>query len=140
MRDMGQPYTRSRFYHLYLNGQYWGLYQSEERPDADFGATYLGGDPDDFDVIRPETVLEIGATDGDLDAWRRLWEGATVPGGLASDAAYYRLQGKNPDGSDNPDYEVLLDVDNLIDYMSVILYTGNIDGPISRVGDGYQHQ
>ena len=23
-RDMGQPYTRSRHYHVYLNGQYWG--------------------------------------------------------------------------------------------------------------------
>ena len=138
MRDMGQPYTRSRFYHLYLNGQYWGLYQTEERPDADFGATYLGGDPDNFDVIRPETPFEIGATDGDLDAWRRLWQGATVPGGLASDAAYYRLQGKNPDGSDNPDYEVLLDVDNLIDYMSTIIYAGNIDGPIVLVPDGYR--
>src|SRR5690606_6056161 len=25
-RDMGQPYTRSRYYHLYLNGHYWGVY------------------------------------------------------------------------------------------------------------------
>ena len=23
-RDMGRPYTRSRYYHLYLNGLYWG--------------------------------------------------------------------------------------------------------------------
>ncbi|MCK4746745.1 MAG: CotH kinase family protein, partial [Bacteroidales bacterium] len=28
-RDMGQPYTRSRFYHLYLNGMYWGLFQTQ---------------------------------------------------------------------------------------------------------------
>ena len=25
-RDMGRPYTRSRYYHLYINGMYWGLY------------------------------------------------------------------------------------------------------------------
>ena len=74
------PTPGAGYYHLYLNGQYWGLYQTEERPEADFGATYLGGDPDDYDVIRPETALEIEATDGDLDAWRRLWQGATVPG------------------------------------------------------------
>jgi len=30
-RDMGQPYTRSRYYHMYINGQYWGLYESQER-------------------------------------------------------------------------------------------------------------
>ncbi len=29
-KDMGQPYTRSRYYHLYLNGMYWGLYQTQE--------------------------------------------------------------------------------------------------------------
>jgi hypothetical protein len=32
--DMGQPYRRSRYYHLYLNGQYWGLYETDERPSA----------------------------------------------------------------------------------------------------------
>ncbi|MEX0585430.1 MAG: chitobiase/beta-hexosaminidase C-terminal domain-containing protein, partial [Pirellulales bacterium] len=30
-RDMGQPYLRSRFHHVYLNGQYWGMYQLQER-------------------------------------------------------------------------------------------------------------
>ena len=33
---------------------------------------------------------------------------------------------------------MLLDVDNLIDYMIVILYAGNLDAPISRVGDEYR--
>ena len=30
-QDMGQPYTRSRYYHLYINGTYWGLYQTQEQ-------------------------------------------------------------------------------------------------------------
>src|SRR5207244_13534433 len=38
----------------------------------------------------------------------------------------------NPDGTRNPAYEVLLDVDNLIDYMLVIFYGGNLDAPISN--------
>jgi hypothetical protein len=29
-RDVGMPYTRSRYYHLYINGQYWGLYQTQD--------------------------------------------------------------------------------------------------------------
>jgi hypothetical protein len=136
MRALGQPYTRSRHYHLYLNGHYWGLYQTEERPDANFGASYFGGNPGDYDVIRPETGTEIGATDGDLEAWRRLWQGATVAGGLASDAAYYRLQGRDADGTRNPAHEVLLDVENLIDYMLAIFYIGSLDGPIDRAGGG----
>ena len=44
--DMGQPYGRTRYYHCYVNGQYWGLYMSQERPEASFGETYLGGDKD----------------------------------------------------------------------------------------------
>ncbi|NIN35705.1 MAG: hypothetical protein GTO60_11715, partial [Gammaproteobacteria bacterium] len=43
-RDMGQPYTRSRYYHLYINGHYWGIYQTQERADADFAESYLGAD------------------------------------------------------------------------------------------------
>ena len=42
---LGQPSTRSSWLHLYLNGQYWGLYQTQERVDNNFAADYLGGDP-----------------------------------------------------------------------------------------------
>jgi hypothetical protein len=130
-RDMGQPYTRSRWYHLYINGQYWGLYQSQERPEAEYAASYFGGSPDDYDVIKPEAgPYIITATDGNLDAYHRLWEAAVA--GFTDDAAYWRLQGKNPDGSENLSYEVLLDVDNLIVYMIDILYGGNLDAPISN--------
>jgi len=135
-RDMGHPYTRSRYYHLYLNGVYWGLFQTQERSEARYAETYLGGDKSDYDVVkvdsgpgRPYTVM---ATDGNLDAWHRLWDQANA--GFISDAAYYRVQGCNADGTPNPAYEVLLDVDNLIDYMLIIFHGGNLDSPITRFG------
>jgi hypothetical protein len=134
MRELGQPYTRSRFYHLYLNGQYWGLYQTEERPDADFAASYFGGKAGNYDVVKPENFA-IEATDGDLEAWRRLWQAAVAPGGFASNTAYYQVQGKRADGSDDPGADVLLEVDNLIDYMLAIMYAGNTDGPVVKSGD-----
>jgi hypothetical protein len=40
----------------------------------------------------------------------------------------------NPDGTRNPNYPNLLDMDNLIDYMMVILYGGNLDAPITNFG------
>ena len=43
-RDLGQPYTRSRYYNLFINGQYWGLYQTQERGDEHWGEAYLGGE------------------------------------------------------------------------------------------------
>ena len=127
---MGQPATRGNFYHLYINGQYWGLYDTEERPEAYFGETYLGGDEADYDVIKVETNgYTIYATDGNMDAWSDMWNQAKA--GLATDAAYQRIQGNNPDGKRNSAYPVLLDVDNLIDYMLVVLYSGNFDAPVS---------
>jgi len=129
---MGQAGTRGDFYHLYINGAYWGVYNTDERAEANFGAFYYGGDPADYDCIKvsPDDGYIIYATDGDMGAWTRLWMQAT--NGLASDAAYQKVQGNNPDGTPNLNYEVLLDVDNLIDYMLVIFYGGNLDAPISN--------
>ena len=81
-RDMGHPHTRSRYYHLYLNGQYWGLYQTQERSEASYAATYLGGRQEDYDVIKTtggNPGYTIEATDGSMDAWRRVWEMAPRP-------------------------------------------------------------
>ena len=131
---MGQPYTRSRYYHLYLNGQYWGLYQTQERSEARYAASYLGGDVEDYDVVKvdagPGRPYTMESTDGDLEAYHRLWQAARD--GFSTDAAYYRVQGLDVDGTPNPDYERLLDVDNVIDYMICTYYVGDIDAPISN--------
>ncbi|MBN2475332.1 MAG: lamin tail domain-containing protein [Pirellulales bacterium] len=127
---MGQPYTRSRYYHLYINGQYWGVFQTQERAEARYAASNMGGDPEDYDVLKPNDSMEMFATDGNMDAYTRLWQ-ETIDG-FANDVDYYRVQGLNPDGTPNPAYERLLDVDNLIDYMIITYYTGDRDGPGSR--------
>ncbi len=128
---MGQQGERGNYYHLYINGQYWGLYNTCERPEAAYSSTYYGGRKDDWDVIKVEAgPYTINATDGDMGAWTRLYNAARA--GVASDAAYFKLQGLNDDGTPNPAYENLVDVDNLIDYMLVILYGGNLDAPISN--------
>ena len=80
---MGQPYRRSRYYHLYLNGQYWGLYETDERPEASYGETYFGGDKDDYDVVK--CANHVGgfvteATDGNFTAWSNLWTMVGVAG------------------------------------------------------------
>ena len=132
-RDMGEPYTRSRYYHLYLNGQYWGLFQTEERPEASYAESYFGGDKEDYDVVKTmagNPTYGIEATDGTMDACRLLWQAALA--GFSTDEPYYQIQGLNPDGTPNPDYPKLLDVDNLIDYMLCTFYAGDFDGPISN--------
>ncbi len=99
--------------------------------NSSFSESYFGGDKDDYDVIKVEAgPYTINATDGNMDAWRRLYDLAIQ--GLTSNAAYFQVQGKNPDGTPNPDYENLVEVENLIDYMLIIFYGGNLDAPISN--------
>ena len=129
-RETGQPYTRSRYYHLYINGVYWGLYQTQERAEASYGKTYFGGDNDDYDVVKSNRSWprSMECIDGNFDAYERLWQACLD--GFDTDEKYYKVQGLNPDGTPNPAYERLVDVDNLIDYMLTIFYTGDFDAPI----------
>lgn len=127
---MGQPAERGDYYHLYVNGQYWGLYNTCERPEASYAATYLGGAKEDYDVIKVEAgPYTTGATDGTLAGWTQIYN--LVKAGV-NDTLYRRLLGQNPDGTRNPDYPVYVDADNLIDYMLIILWGGNLDAPISN--------
>ncbi len=140
---MEQPAARGEFCHLFINGQYWGLYNTCERIKASFGKSYFGGNKEEYDSIKKgRTYLKdrnrsvsVMANDGNLDAWERLWKQAKA--GLQTNEAYFRMLGKNADGSDNSDYECLLDVDNLIDYMLVIFYGGNYDAPVSAWGQNF---
>lgn len=134
---MGQPYTRSRYYHLYINGQYWGLFQTQERSEASFGAAYLGGKREEYDTIKSTGSdggffggYQIEATDGSMTAWRSLW--SLTKAVFGSNVHYCRALGLNPDGTRNLDYPVLLDIDNLIDYMILVFYNGDRDAPISN--------
>lgn len=139
-RQMGQPYTRSRYYHLFINSVYWGLYMSQERAENSYGETYLGGDKDFYDVVKSAgnaAGYTTEATDGTMfGAWRDLHQKVrALRQNPNNNAAYFAMQGLAPDGvSPHPDPEnnpVLLDVDNLIDYMLAIYYTGNYDAPLS---------
>lgn len=129
---MKQPYKRGRYYHLYLNGMYWGLYQTDERAEADNAEHYFGGHEDDYDVVKVNSEgwpYYNETTDGNLEAWTELWNKCVE--GFASSEAYLALLGKKPDGSTDPEGRVWVDIDNLIDYMLVIFYTGNFDAPTS---------
>jgi uncharacterized repeat protein (TIGR01451 family) len=135
---MGQPYSRGRYYHLYINGQYWGLFNSQERTDADYGETYFGGSDADYDVVKSESDLGYitGVTDGNLDAWTDLFNKSRAHLADPTNANYFAMQGLAADGTTPTTDPVLLDVSNLIDYMLLTFWTGNTDGATSAfLGD-----
>jgi hypothetical protein len=128
-RDMDQPYTRGEFYHLYINGMYWGLYQTEERCDSRYAESYYGNDKDDFDAVKADgDTGDLYAVDGTRDTYEDLWTGMTA--GVSDNSDYFALQGMDSDGTENSDYSKLLDVDNVIDYMLLVYFTANRDSPI----------
>jgi len=119
---LGGVAGHGNFMHLYVNGLYWGLYNPTERPEASFSASYLGGEKEDYDALNSGQV-----TDGNSTAWNTVRNLASQ--GFETMAKYQRLQGNNPDGTNNPAYENYLDVDQYIIYMLMNFYTGNRDWP-----------
>jgi hypothetical protein len=133
--DLSEPYTRSRYYHMYINGQYWGIYQTEERPDDFYGETYLGGDEADYDVMKVDDNATVFATAGTSAAWAQFYAILnTLPQAATQSERYniyMRLQGLNPDGTRNPAYPVHLDTENLIDFMMIVNIWCSRDSPIN---------
>lgn len=132
-RDAEVPYSRARYFHLFINGLYWGLYNTDERIDADYAASYLGGNSDDWDCIKTESSSGRAtvAGDGNMDAYRALYDLSQTGFGTGKSANYYKARGLNTDGTRNPNYPVLLDEDNLIKFVINAYYMGDPDNPYS---------
>jgi hypothetical protein len=127
---MGQPYTRSRYYHLYLNGMYWGIFMTQERVGTDYCVNYYGGAEEDYDVVK-QTARVMRASAGKVDDYFLFHKQAVA--GFETDAAYYKAQGLEPDGvTPNPEYRKYLNVDNLADFMVITYWAANRDGPGSK--------
>ena len=104
-RAMGGLASHSRFFHLYVNGLYWGVYDAVERPDSAFAAAHLGGAKEDFDVVNEGTIV-----DGNMAAYNTM-RGLT---GVETQAGYERMK-------------QYLDVPAYIDYLLLHFYVGHED-------------
>lgn len=123
-RAMGRLSTRSDYCHLYINGVYWGLYLTQERPSAAFAASRLGGTRSDYDVVKAAGVV-VDGTDAALLALHDL----AIRTGFRDPSTWYRIQGLDLEGKSDPSVPPLIDIDNLIDYMLILFHSGFNDGP-----------
>ncbi len=116
IRDLGRLNPYGRPVHVYLNGLYWGLYIMTERPDDSFAAAHLGGNREDYDVVKASnTGTAIETVAGNQDTWNQMFDMAYS--GLADDASYQQMQ-------------AILNIPDMIDYMLMIYYTGSRDAPV----------
>ena len=130
----GDLHTRTRTYHLFLNGVYWGLYQTEERIDDHFSESYNGGDKEEYDVVRTSWsstgAMSTGIAEGNDKAWRALFDLMNANSGNGFTGANYpKACGLNADYTRNPDYPVLLNPTNLMHYMMNVHWMANTDTP-----------
>ena len=134
---MGTPSARGNWAHLYINGQYWGLYHPSERPDADFAADTFGGDNDNYDAINHGGVIDDASENdpNDNTSATQIYATAIALANAVNSAsgdalkwgAFQRLQGNFSNGQDDPNQEDFLDVESYIDYIILNLWGGNDD-------------
>ena len=104
-RAMGGLASHSRFFHLYVNGLYWGVYDATERPDATFAAAYQGGAPEEYDVVNEGQIVDGNRTA--YDTMRSLT-------GLETRAGYERMA-------------QFLDIPAYVDFLLLHFYVGHED-------------
>lgn len=109
---MGQPNTKQDHIHVYLNGIYWGVFNTIERIESDSMATAYGGDQDNWDVIKASPPSSVVAEDGEIAAWQELIGVSST--NLSVAANYEAIQN-------------YLDLENYIDWLLVNFYNGNSD-------------
>ena len=105
---MGHLHTRSKYVHAFLNGQYWGLYYTEERVANQYASQYLGGDEGDYDIIKEH----FDVRDGTIDAWDSL--SIIVEDRMLDDEEWVRFQDE-------------INVVNLADYYLLSWVSGDSD-------------
>lgn len=120
---MGHPTTRSFWFHLYLNGRYWGLYEVEEQVDSRWAARELGGTTGAHDVIGDDSTnnyaYEVDA--GNDTEWLQLWD---------------RISDLVVDDAEYADIEHDVDLESLADYALLLAYTADPDAaPSAYLGN-----
>lgn len=99
--EAGHLSMRGKFVHVYLNGTYYGQHHLMERPNADFMATHLGGEEEEYDIMKGRSGIFVSQGEG--TAWNY----------LNSNKSNYKIV---------KDY---MNIDSYIDYMLLNFYGGN---------------
>ena len=128
---------------LFLNGEYWGLYECREQYDKDYLEEHYGIDGDNIVFLDRDWTMPIDYTEYNGVTYIDKLEYSEGPEDDNEDGVlgetYYRTQWAyvkslvlDNDFASDEVYEEfcsVVDVDNLIDYMIVYMHAGNDDWP-----------
>jgi len=103
--------TASRPVVLFLNGEYWGIYFIEEKPDERYLENHYVVDCNNVNIITVWSFVDAGTS----DEWKSLYN--WMKEADLSDPAQYNLAAKK------------IDIPNIIDYFIYELFSANWDWP-----------
>ncbi len=109
---IGHPTPPQSRTHLYVNGLYWGFYQTVERVDHHFMARLFGGEPEEYDSLKASIQEGPTLVAGNTRAYDTMFDIANA--GLSDPTGYAAIQ-------------QYLNLDGFIDYMMINFWTGNRD-------------
>ncbi|MHC4624897.1 MAG: chitobiase/beta-hexosaminidase C-terminal domain-containing protein, partial [Planctomycetota bacterium] len=108
--------SHGAFFHLYLNGLYFGLYNAAEEANHRFASAYLGGDPED-DWFAVKASIERNCPGNIINGDRTRF-----------DEMIARAEAKNlEDPNAYEEFKPFLDIDRYIEYLMVLWYNGGGD-------------
>ena len=116
VKDLNVPGLASRPMVLFLNGEYWGIYFLQEKPDERYLEDHFDVDLDDVNIIKS-------------------WGGGIDYGDNANYLSLYQWIEAN-DLSEEENYQYLsslMDIDNFIDYEIFEIFTANLDWPSNNM-------
>lgn len=105
--DLDVDAAASSFVVVYINGEYWGIYDLKENQNEDYLAAHYGVDPDTVEIIKRNTVVLAGSSADDFLRVRAY--GVDYPGGIKE--YYYQSgvvaatpvpEGQTPSPSEEP--------------------------------------
>jgi len=94
---------------VYINGEYWGLYNLREKQNEDYIANHYSVDEDDVTIIKSGNII----LEGDGEEWHSLLS-YIVDNDFADDATY-------------SNFCEMVDVDAFTDYIIIQSFYGNYD-------------
>jgi len=108
--NLSVDYQAYRAVQMFMNGDYWGVYNLREAKGTDYlKSNYPEIDDDSIDIIK----INYDVKAGDMTAYRTLG-GYIREHDLSKDADYQEIL-------------TMVDKDSFIDYMSIMIYSGNDD-------------
>lgn len=113
--DFDLEYQQSSPSIVFINGEYWGIYNIREKLDQHYYGELVGVESDSIDIVTGCGVLDHGDNSDYLDLMEYLKEHSLA------EATHYQYV------SDR------VDIDNAIDYFIAQIYTANSDWPFSNM-------